>query len=58
MCGTAAEVTPVRELDGRTIGKGSAGEVTLDLQARYFDVVKGSDMSHPEWYSFYKVSDL
>ena len=58
MCGTAAEVTPVRELDGRTIGAGRAGEVTMALQTRYFDVVKGSDMSHPEWYSFYKVSDL
>ena len=58
MCGTAAEVTPVRELDHRTIGKGGAGEVTLALQRRYFDVVKGDDMTHPEWYTFYQVSDL
>jgi len=58
MCGTAAEVTPVRELDQRTIGKGGAGEVTLAMQKRYFDVVKGEDMSHPEWYTFYQVSNL
>lgn len=58
MCGTAAEVTPVRELDRRTIGAGTAGEVTLDLQKRYFDVVKGSDNSHEEWFSFYHVGDL
>ena len=58
LCGTAAEVTPVRELDRRTIGKGGAGEVTMALQKRYFEVVKGSDMSHPEWYTFYQVSGL
>jgi branched-chain amino acid aminotransferase len=44
-CGTAAEVTPIREVDDRTIGKGSAGDITLRIQAAYFDVVKGKD----EW---------
>ena len=58
MCGTAAEVTPVREIDRRTIGTGSPGEVTMALQQRYFDVVKGADLSHPEWYTFYTVADL
>ena len=57
MCGTAAEVTPVRELDRRTIGSGAPGTVTLALQARYFEVVKGDDLTHPEWYTFYSVSD-
>lgn len=47
--GTAAEVTPVREVDNRSIGDGSVGPVTKRLQARYFDVVKGNDGSHPEW---------
>lgn len=47
--GTAAEVTPVREVDNRTIGDGAVGPVTKRLQARYFDVVKGNDGSHPEW---------
>jgi branched-chain amino acid aminotransferase len=39
--GTAAEVTPIREVDDRIIGKGSAGDVTLRIQAAFFDVVKG-----------------
>jgi branched-chain amino acid aminotransferase len=49
LTGTAAEVTPVREVDHRTIGSGTIGEVTRLLQQRYFDVVKGRDDSHPEW---------
>jgi branched-chain amino acid aminotransferase len=49
LTGTAAEVTPVREVDHRTIGAGGPGEVTLALQQRYFDIVKGKDDSHPEW---------
>ena len=47
--GTAAEVTPIREVDDRKIGDGTVGAITKRLQARYFDVVKGSDNSHPEW---------
>ena len=47
--GTAAEVTPIREIDNRRIGEGGVGAVTKRLQARYFDVVKGNDTSHPEW---------
>jgi branched-chain amino acid aminotransferase len=51
--GTAAEVTPVREVDNRTIGEGKRGPLTARLQARYFDVVKGSDNTHPEWFTHY-----
>ena len=47
--GTAAEVTPVREIDNRTVGDGTAGPLTKRLQARFFDVVRGTDTSHPEW---------
>lgn len=47
--GTAAEVTPIREVDNRTIGEGAPGPITKRLQTRFFDVVKGSDTSHPEW---------
>ena len=47
--GTAAEVTPIREVDNRRIGEGSVGPITRRLQQRYFAVVKGSDESHPEW---------
>jgi branched-chain amino acid aminotransferase len=47
--GTAAELTPIREIDDRKIGDGKIGAVTKRLQQRYFEVVKGSDDSHPEW---------
>jgi branched-chain amino acid aminotransferase len=49
LTGTAAEVTPVREIDHRPIGDGHRGPVTAALQARYFDVVRGADDTHPEW---------
>jgi branched-chain amino acid aminotransferase len=47
--GTAAEVTPVREVDNRTIGNGGRGHVTEILQTMYFDVVHGRLERHPEW---------
>jgi branched-chain amino acid aminotransferase len=47
--GTAAEVTPIRELDGRTIGAGKAGPVTQKLQKAFFDVVTGKDRKHAHW---------
>ena len=49
LTGTAAEITPVRELDDRRIGSGTAGPVTKALQHRFFDVARGRDDSHPEW---------
>jgi branched-chain amino acid aminotransferase len=49
--GTAAEVTPVREVDNRAIGAGKPGPVTLRLQKIYFDVVRGVDARHPEWHT-------
>ena len=47
--GTAAEVTPIREVDDRKIGEAKAWPITRRLQELYFDAVKGSDASHPEW---------
>jgi branched-chain amino acid aminotransferase len=47
--GTAAEVTPIRELDGRTIGEGKAGPVTKAIQKAFFDVVTGKDKKHRHW---------
>ncbi len=49
--GTAAEVTPIRELDGRSIGNGGRGPITERLQSMYFDLVHGRTDSHPEWLS-------
>ncbi|MWV15358.1 branched-chain amino acid transaminase [Pseudomonas sp. L-22-4S-12] len=52
--GTAAEVTPIREVDGRTIGIGSRGPVTEKLQKAYFDLVTGQTDAHPEWRTLVK----
>jgi len=48
--GTAAEVLPIRELDGRVIGDGKPGSVTLRLQSLYFDQVRGKRDAHPDWH--------
>ena len=47
--GTAAEITPIRELDNRTIGSGSRGPVTEKLQSLFFDVVNGKVPAHADW---------
>lgn len=52
MTGTAAEITPVRELDHRQIGTGKPGPVTQKVQALYFDLVKGKNPKHKEWLSY------
>jgi branched-chain amino acid aminotransferase len=52
--GTAAEVTPIREVDGRQIGIGSRGPVTEKLQKAYFDLVTGQTSAHAEWRTLVK----
>ncbi|MDO3387405.1 branched-chain amino acid transaminase [Gilvimarinus sp. SDUM040013] len=47
--GTAAEVLPIRELDGRMIGEGKRGPMTTELQSLYFDAVKGRLSQHKGW---------
>lgn len=47
--GTAAEVTPIREVDGRTIGAGQRGPVTERLQNAFFDVVSGRNPAYSHW---------
>jgi branched-chain amino acid aminotransferase len=54
LTGTAAEVTPVREIDSYTIGAGARGPVTERLQSLYFDVVNGRS-GHDQWLSLYTV---
>ncbi|MBQ0761692.1 branched-chain amino acid transaminase [Marinobacter psychrophilus] len=49
--GTAAEVLPVRELDGRVIGAGKRGPLTEKLQTMFFDAVKGKSPQHRDWLS-------
>jgi branched-chain amino acid aminotransferase len=50
--GTAAEVTPIKELDGRLIGKGTKGSLTSKIQAIYFDTVKGDNPDYDHWLSY------
>ena len=50
--GTAAEVTPIRELDNRQIGSGKRGPITEKLQKRYFDCVEGKLSEYQNWLSY------
>jgi len=52
--GTAAEITPIRELDSRTIGSGKAGKITKKLQSIFFDVVKGKNRKYRSWLTYVK----
>lgn len=47
--GTAAEVVPIRELDGRAIGSGVRGPLTEKLQSIYFDTVRGRETRYGDW---------
>ncbi|HXQ20945.1 MAG TPA: branched-chain-amino-acid transaminase, partial [Candidatus Acidoferrales bacterium] len=49
MTGTAAEVTPVREIDDRQIGAGQPGPITRDLQQRFSAVTRGEDVTYQRW---------
>ncbi|HJU04364.1 MAG TPA: branched-chain amino acid transaminase [Nitrospiraceae bacterium] len=49
LTGTAAEITPVREVDGRRVGKGTLGPVTKELQTAFFSIVRGEDRTHGSW---------
>jgi len=50
--GSAAEVTPIRKVDNVTIGNGSRGPVTKELQGAYFDLVEGRTDDHEEWFTY------
>jgi len=52
LCGTAAEVTPVRELDHREIGSGGRGPITEQIQAAYFDVVQGKNAKFIDYLTY------
>lgn len=52
LTGTAAEITPVREIDHRKVGRGEAGPVTRRVQEAYFSVVKGNDSDHDHWLTY------
>ena len=50
--GTAAEVLPIRSIDGRIIGDGQRGKITERLQSLYFDQVRGKRQEHADWHAF------
>lgn len=50
--GTAAEITPIREVDNRRIGEGKPGPVTKELQSAFFDIVHGRDSRHADWLTY------
>ena len=50
--GTAAELTPIREVDDRMIGNGKPGSMTKELQAAFFDIVKGKNPNYREWLDY------
>ncbi|MBZ0156217.1 MAG: branched-chain amino acid transaminase [Alphaproteobacteria bacterium] len=52
--GTAAEVTPIRELDGRIIGEGRTGKITKKLQTLFFNAVKGKNKKYDSWLTYVK----
>ena len=52
--GTAAEVTPIRELDDRSIGNGSRGPITEILQKKFFDIVNGRTEKYKNWLAIIK----
>jgi branched-chain amino acid aminotransferase len=47
--GTAAEITPIREVDGRLVGEGRPGPVTRKIQSVFFDTVKGKNGKYGSW---------
>jgi Branched-chain amino acid aminotransferase/4-amino-4-deoxychorismate lyase len=53
--GTAAEITPIREVDRRTIGEGQAGPITQLLQKEYFRIVKGENPDYDAWLHEYSI---
>jgi branched-chain amino acid aminotransferase len=50
--GTAAEITPIREVDGRIVGTGKPGDTTKQLQASFFDIVAGKDSKYRSWLTY------
>ena len=50
--GTAAEITPIREVDDRKIGDGKPGPITKELQSTFFDIVKGKNTEYREWLDY------
>jgi branched-chain amino acid aminotransferase len=55
--GTASEITPIREVDGRKIGEGQPGPITKNIQKKYLDLVHGKTEGFEEWLTVIKTKD-
>ena len=53
-CGSASEVTPIKAIDEHIVGSGKAGELTLKLQEKYYDIVRGKHEKYFPWLTFIK----
>ena len=51
-CGSASEVTPIRSIDDHSIGSGTSGKITLELQEKYYEVVRGKHNKYFDWLTF------
>ena len=52
LTGTAAEITPIREVDDRTIGAGKPGPLTKEIQETFFSIVRGENPKYKKWLDF------
>ncbi|MFC1855720.1 branched-chain amino acid transaminase [Thermodesulfobacteriota bacterium] len=52
LTGSAAELTPIREIDDRIIGTGKPGSITKDIQDTFFEIVKGDDKKYESWLTY------
>ena len=50
--GTAAEITPIREVDGRVTGNGGRGELTTKIQSKFFEIARGKGERYYRWLDF------
>jgi len=51
-CGSASEVTPIRQIDNHIVGDGKSGEMTLKIQEKYYNIVRGKEEKYHKWLSF------
>ena len=51
-CGSASEVTPIRKIDNHIVGNGNSGEITLKLQEKYYNIVRGKEKKYHKWLTF------
>ena len=54
LTGTAAELTPIREVDNHKIGEGKPGPITKRLQEKYYEAIHGKDSKYEKWLDYVK----